>query len=87
MPKKSRRSAATYAMKSKVKKAPGRPNITTHYPVGAGMADAGYIDNTAKGQEKVDYSGYKYIVTDLRRMGILMGGLAIVLIILTIFLR
>ena len=87
MSKKSRRPAATYAMKSKVKKTPGRPNIPTQYPVDAGIAGTGYIDHTSLGQESVDYSGYKYVVSDLRRMGILIGGLAIVLIILTIFLR
>ena len=87
MPKKSRRVAATYAMKSKGKKAPVRPNIPTHYPVDAGLADTGYTEDIVRSQDKADYSGYKYVVSDLRRMGILIGGLVVVLIILTIFLR
>ena len=86
MPKKSRRTAATYAMKSKVKKTSGRPNIPTHYPVDTRLADTEYADDIVRSQYKADNSGYKYVVSDLRRMGILIGGLAVVLIILTIFL-
>ena len=86
MPKKSHRTAATYAMKSKARKASGRPNIPTHYPTNAAVADTEYADDIVQSQDKVDYSGYRYVVSDLRRMGILIGGLAVILIIITIFL-
>jgi len=87
MPKKSRRVAAKYAMKSKAKKAHARPNIQTHYPVDAGLSDTEYTEDIVRSKDKADYSGYKYVVSDLRRMGIFIGGLAIILLILTIFLR
>ncbi|MFC1979060.1 hypothetical protein ACFLVP_03635 [Chloroflexota bacterium] len=86
MAKQSRRTAASYAMKSRVKKTPSRPNIVGQYPVDSDVSDNGYAVGVIQAQEQVN-STYRYVVSDLRRMGILIGGVAVVLVILTIFLR
>jgi hypothetical protein len=86
MPKKSRRVAATYAMKSKTKKAPARPNIVIQYPSDAEIPEIASADKTVQ-EESFDYSSYRYVVSDLRRMGLLIGVLIVAMVVLTIFLR
>jgi len=87
MAKKSRRIAASYAIKSKVKKASGRPNVPIHYPDDTTISNDGYANDAVKGLGEAYVSTYKYVVKDLYRMGILIGGLAVILVVLTIFLR
>jgi|ETNmetMinimDraft_2_1059921.scaffolds.fasta_scaffold49226_2 hypothetical protein len=86
MPKKSRRAAAAYAMKSKSKKVSGRPSPVVQYPSDAEVPGIVSV-NEAIHEESIDFSSYRYVVNDLRRMGLLIGVLIITMIVLTIILR
>ena len=87
MPKKSRQLAARYAQKSRTKKSAHRPNIVREFPVEAESSNVLSADDGIQDRDNINYSRYGYVVSDLRNMGILIGGLAVVLIILTIVLR
>jgi len=87
MPKKSRHLAAKYAQKSRTKRTTHRPNIVSQYPVEAESSNVISVDDGIQDRDNINYSRYGYVVSDLRNMGILIGGLAVVLIILTIVLR
>ncbi|MFC1998450.1 hypothetical protein ACFLVR_02265 [Chloroflexota bacterium] len=87
MPKKSRQLAAKYAQKSRTKRTVHRPNIVSQYPVEAESSNVISVDDGIQDRGNINYSRYGYVVSDLRNMGILIGGLAVVLIILTIVLR
>ena len=87
MPKRSRQMAAKYAQKSRTKKSTSKPNIVSQYPVDSEPETELTVDDIVHDHDKINYSRYGYVVSDLRNMGILIGGLAVVLIILTIVLR
>jgi len=87
MPKKSRRVAATYAMKSKAKRASGRPNVASQYTGDTEIPQIARVDKKVQEEKSIDYSSYRYVISDLRRMGLLIGVLVIAMIVLTIFLR
>ncbi|MFC1906054.1 hypothetical protein ACFLWJ_01045 [Chloroflexota bacterium] len=86
MPKKSRQLAAKYAQKSRAKKSSNKSNIASRYTVDSESSDVVIADDVVQEHDKINYSRYGYVVSDLRSMGILIGGLAAVLIILTIIL-
>lgn len=88
MSKRSKQLAAKYAEKSRTKKSEKRPNVPilsrTVMPDDHGaFSDAGYSPS----EEEVASSLYGYVSQDLKRMGITIGILAIILVIITVFLR
>ena len=87
MPKRSRQVAAKYAQKSRGKKADRRPNIPAVGSAEQQTTDTIVVDDHGHQEDISSYPAYGYVIEDLRRMGITIGLLAVVLVIITIFLR
>jgi len=87
MPKRSRQVAAKYAQKSRGKKADRRPNIPVANSAQQQVADIATADAPVHEGDLSSYPVYGYVIEDLRRMGITIGLLAVVLVIITVFLR
>ena len=87
VPKRSRQVAAKYAQKSRGKKADRRPNIPVADNAEPQVADISTTDTPVHEEDLSSYPVYGYVIEDLRRMGITIGLLAVVLDIITVFLR
>jgi hypothetical protein len=87
VPKRSRQVAAKYAQKSRGKKADRRPNIPAATSIDQQPPDISATDAPLHEEDLSSYPVYGYVIEDLRRMGITIGLLAVVLVVITIFLR
>ena len=87
MPKRSRQIAAKYAQKSRGKKINRRPNIPVANSVEQQAPDITVNEVPVHEEDLSSYPVYGYVIEDLRRMGITIGLLAVVLVIITVFLR
>lgn len=87
MPKRSRQIAAKYAQKSRGKKSDRRINIPVADNAQQQVDDIQMTDVPVHEEDLSAYPVYGYVIEDLRRMGITIGLLAVVLVIITVFLR
>ncbi|MBT3362942.1 MAG: hypothetical protein HN929_04585 [Chloroflexi bacterium] len=87
MPKKSRKVTGTYSLKSKKKAVPDRSNLVNLYSGQHEEDHVAHAAGAARDYDKVDESSYRYVGQDLRKMGMLIGVMVVILIVLTIVLN